>query len=415
MAYRIFEGPGGPTVVDENDIEVLVEDPRLLVLKLSVATLHIVLVAAHCPREAKGAESSRFLETLQRHLAAARGADLIICGVDLNGRVPGGVEGVSGSVVCGDPDKNGCAFARILEATRLWLPATYGHLHPGADMTYVHPTGSEHRIDYIAIGGRAPCLRAHSQVHLDFDTGAPREDHRLVGIRLCGSFRSFTPRAKLRRPVFDRAKLLSEEGRGILRAACRNFNRPDWRVSPDEHCQQIQDMLVATLQQHFVPPKQAAQASYFPPDVWAVRESKLRLKRLTRGRVGLWRDLVPWAFRQWRESEEVGLLRLVRKQGLLYHLAAAAIRFGAERVRKGVARADRTSWLGSSWKGTRARPKSYAKAAGIGGAQARAAVGPYRPLSTLPVGSLSVAGKTEIKYGLTISVSKNRAIYPRRC
>ena len=141
---------GRPVCVDEHDIEVFAESPKLLSLKVSVAGVCVFVIAAHCPHEAKGAEYVTFLEHLEQQLQRTQGADLVLCGIDLNG--PGEVNTATGPVVCGEPDVIGKCFAQLLVSMRMWAPATFRHRHPGEDCTFVHPTGSERRIDFIAVG-----------------------------------------------------------------------------------------------------------------------------------------------------------------------------------------------------------------------------------------------------------------------
>ena len=395
---------GTPGLIDEHDLEVLHEDPRLLLLKVRPAALSIYLIAAHCPHVLKGAETSEFLDRLERKLQCTKGADLVLCGIDLNGRVPGPCDDVTGGAECSEPDTIGKRFVSILASCRLWLPSTYRHLHPGEDCTFVHHSGSEHRIDYIAVGGRAACLQAHSQVCMDFDTGAPREDHRLVGLRLRGTFSGISPRPTLWRPAFDRAKIVSEEGRSILREACRAFPSPGWEVSPDDHCQRIQDMLISTLTKHFMVEQPMARSAFIPDEVWSLREAKLRLKRLSRGRLKLWSDLVVWAFRQWRTDRDDGLCLLVQKQGLLYQLAAAAVRFATNRVRRGVA-AGRQKFVAdivAEGNKSAAQLLRSVKAAGIGGARTKNSRRPLPalldPCSGQPVGSKAERDQVWLEY-----------------
>ena len=325
-------------------------------------------------------------------LCRAQGAELILCGIDLNGRLPGGVGVATGPPVCGEPDAIGKRFAQILVKMRMWVPSTFRHLHPGEDCTYVHPTGSEHRIDFIA--GAAMCLQAQSEVHVNFDTGAPREDRRLVGLWVGGLFREVRQRASLWRPKYDRDKILSDEGRAIIAEACANFTQPSWEVMPDEHYLLIQNMLLTTLQQNFQVADTPAHASYIPAEVWDIREAKISLKRASRGRARLRSDLIPCAFRQWREGLDRGLLRLIGKQGFLYNLAAAAIRFAAARVRKGIAAARQNflSKILAEGHQSAAQVLRRAKAAGLGGARARWS---KRPLPALlhPTSGQPVGGK----------------------
>ncbi|CAE7825551.1 unnamed protein product [Symbiodinium sp. CCMP2592] len=328
-----------PLLVDEHDITVVIENTRLLILHVRAAGVSVFLVSAHCPYEAKNGEWTEYLGELEKSLRCIKGADLVLLGVDLNGRIPCGVAGTTGDRTVGPPDAIGRRFVQILAKYRLWAPATFSHLHQGEDHTFVHHTGSQHRIDYLIIGGGAACLRAESFVCEEFDTGAPREDHRLAGVSIHGACRAFKPRAALYRPTFDRGKIMSAEGKRILEQACEEFVQPDWSMSPDQHYQVIQQMLQDTLQQHFLLDRASARATFMPAEVWQLREARQRLKRLTRGRITLWDDLVAWAFRQLHDGKDRGMTNLVAKQGLLYQLSAAAIRFASTRIKRGLAKA----------------------------------------------------------------------------
>ncbi|CAE6939333.1 Pol [Symbiodinium sp. CCMP2592] len=331
----LFSLDGRPTKVDEHDLEVQFEDTRLLILKARPAQLSIYLIAAHCPHALKGPESMSFLDVLETELSKMRGADLIICGIDLNGRVPALFGDTTGPVECGEPDLIGKRF----------VTSTLGKTTPSC-------TRVDQNTESILL---------------------PLEDHRLVGLTFSGTFERAPPRAALWRPQFDRAKIASAEGRQILLEACRNFVQPKWEVTPDEHCQMIQDMLLETLQKHFLVDRTGAKATYIPLSVWELREAKMRLKRATRGRLHLWSDLVSWAFRQWHTGCDAGLGLLVQKQGLLCQLTAAAIRFATARIRKGVAEG-RQRFIGEvlgEGHHSAAQLLRRAKAAGFGGAATR--------------------------------------------
>ncbi|CAE7731174.1 unnamed protein product [Symbiodinium sp. CCMP2592] len=358
---------GKPLLVDEHDITVVEEGPRLLILKVAAAGI-------------------RFMNDLDKSFRGFKGADLVLCGVDLNGRLPCGIEGATGDREAGKPDAIGRQFAQLLTKYKLWAPSTFSHLHHGEDNTFVHPTGSQHRIDYMIVGGGAACLRAESAVYVDFDTGAPREDHRLVGVSLHGICRGTVNRASLCRPAYDREKIMSEEGRRLLEQACQDFVQPDWTVSPDSHCQMIQQMLHAMLQRHFLVDRTSGRASFMPPEVWKVREARLKLKKATRGRLTLWLDLVAWAFRQLRDQVDRGMvevvMQVVNRQGLLYQVSAAAIRFAAMRIKRGLAQARQAfirTMLTEGHQGS-SQVLRRIKKAGLGGSKARARC---RPLPAL--------------------------------
>ena len=77
-------------------------------------------------------------------------------------------------------------------------------------------------------------------------------------------------------------------------------------------------------------------ASYISDSVWKKRDRKLSLKLRTRGRARLWQDLVSRSFLQWRDDLDYGVASLVNKQGLLYGLAASAIKIVTHSIKSDI-------------------------------------------------------------------------------
>ena len=74
-------------------------------------------------------------------------------GLDLDGRTPGDVTGVTGGLTHGRPDANGQRLIHCAQACNLWLPSS-----TRAPLLHTAKPGAEHRIDYLALGGASICF-----------------------------------------------------------------------------------------------------------------------------------------------------------------------------------------------------------------------------------------------------------------
>ncbi|CAE7766735.1 unnamed protein product [Symbiodinium sp. CCMP2456] len=330
---------GRPVVPQEENVTILHEGPRLLAVTVKVAEAKIGLVAAHCPQGGNRKERDDFISELDGIFTRLKNVQLLLCGVDLNGRMPLGHDQVTGDLAFDEPDATGRQCAEALAASGLWAPSTFATIHVGDSCTYCHPSGSESRIDYLFVGGRARIDMTRSEVRTEFDNGSPNEDHRLVQVILPGEFFAGRNRGKLWRPQFDKTKMATEEGRKLLQQACEDFQQPPWHTHPDLHCQMVQDHLVQCLQQHFKADDKHGRASYIPQLVWDLRDQKNALKQRTRERRSLWARLRRAAFDRWARGNQPSFGQEVAKRGLLYELVAGAVTCATARIKKMIAEA----------------------------------------------------------------------------
>ncbi|CAE7244447.1 unnamed protein product [Symbiodinium sp. CCMP2592] len=362
-----------PWKIELTDIRTLVSTPRLLVLLISKDNYKLVVISGHCPHDTKYEEAVSFMDTLHTAVAPHRQAQLILAGFDLNGRPPTGALGVTGPLACGEPDRIGHLAVSTFESLGMWFPTTFPELHVGPSETWTHPQGTQHRIDFPTLGGTAQITDVITAVCTTFDSGCDREDHWPVFLDFSCALHRHRPRAALRRPKFDLAKLMTPEGRRTMEAEMNQFVHPDWSCHPDTHCQKVQDHLLGIMQRHFPLPENRPRASFITQDTWRLRDHKLNLKRRVRHRRQLWKDLLLRAFSQWRDDVDYMVAPLIARQGLLYHVAAAAISFATERIRQQIC-VSKNKFL-AELAGDTSRPPGailrQAKAAGAGGAKAR--------------------------------------------
>ncbi|CAE7582633.1 unnamed protein product [Symbiodinium sp. CCMP2592] len=373
---------GQPILVRESDLCIQAESERLLVIVATVADIQLALFSGHCPHSGQREEAAKFITGLQGVLGPLKRSSVLLGGIDLNGRPPRDVTGVTGGLIQGEVDDTGREFAHALQTLHAWLPSTYHRLHVGSSTTFVHPSGTEHRIDFIVIGGKLVVEEARSEVLRQVDLGAVRDDHFLVSCTLRGVLDHHGHLRTLWRPRFDVDKMMTTEGRAIISAEVKKFQSPSWDVHPDEHCRQLTAHLQQVMESHFQFAVSRPRASFIPAEVWDCRAAKISLKCRSRHRAKLWSDLVVRAFLQWKTASDYSVCVAIAREGLLYQLNAAAIRFASARIRGDIRRAKATFLQNLVLKGGDRAPDilGTAKKAGIGGAKCRK---PFKPMPHL--------------------------------
>ena len=327
-----FTIDGKPVCLQETDLQILQDHPRLLSVGATHRGLKFLFFSGHCPHAEKVEERASFLASLQDLQQQMQEADFVAGGLDLNGH-----HGVTGSLLCGEPDQVGAQIVTLLQRLGLWLPATYPTLHCGPSETYTHPSGRRHRIDFIAIGGRGRIYQARSAVASDFDTGGKGEDHQAVELHVGGCLRPTGLHGRLRQPLYDRESMLAPRGRQLIQQALRNYQVPAWEMHVDQHYAHFQRYFTDFLENAFVLVK-GPRASYIPAVVWQWRKAKLALRETTAYRRKGWVQLLRTAFSCWAEGGSSDVAHLFKKHSLLYQVVAAAIGIVTERIKKEIYR-----------------------------------------------------------------------------
>ncbi|CAE7947475.1 unnamed protein product, partial [Symbiodinium sp. KB8] len=340
----LFTSNGSPYRVAEEDVRILHKAPRLLILSVSALGRQFVIVSGHCPHSTKPAEAKAFFQTLQQCLQQNKEAAMVIMGIDLNGRLPTGSEGITGDLKHGEPDSNGWSLLALARNMNLWFPAT--------------------------------------RVVEEFDTANPNENHSPVSVDLTCHLEDSGGRPIIHRPKYNVDKMLTVEGRRMLAEQLQAYVAPSWNMHPDDHCQHIQDFLHSIMKEHFAKDESAPRATYIPDHVWQWRQAKHRLKQKARHRKDLWHAILSRAFHQWKERSDYGVERLLQKQAMLYDVVAGSIRWITAQIKAAI-RGAKTGYLRQLVYQADDKPTDIlhkAKAAGIGGRQARPV---SRPLPSL--------------------------------
>ena len=165
------------------------------------------------------------------------------------------------------------------------------------------------------------------------------------------------------RPKYDLAKIMAPAGKALVGAKMREYQPP------------FTSYVQGILERFFAQEPAGPRAEYIPESVWELRRAKLALKARSRHRADLWSSLVTRAFGQWRCSVDMGVARLVRRQGLLYQLVSTAIGIATAAIKRGIKEAKAVTCGGSRAAVGRTRQTSWAtsKKIGLGGAKAKTA------------------------------------------
>ncbi|CAE7671016.1 unnamed protein product [Symbiodinium sp. CCMP2592] len=217
-----------PCFVSEEDLHIVHQSERLLVLSIKIAHFHCVIASGHCPHAGRPTERSQFLKQLHAILKPFAQVQVIILGIDLNGRPPADYESVTGGLSYGTEDAAGQQAVELIEDLGMWLPATFPKYHAGPSATFRHPLGQLHRIDFLCVGGSATYTEVQSKVNYEMDTAGAHDDHYLVQLELAGNCGPTGKACKIWRPRYDRQKMATEDGKATLEAALPPHGIPTW-------------------------------------------------------------------------------------------------------------------------------------------------------------------------------------------
>eukprot|EP00438_Fugacium_kawagutii_P008387 Skav236653 [mRNA] locus=scaffold691:264633:270341:- [translate_table: standard] len=188
-----FAADGSPLYFTNDVFSVLVCEPRLLILRLVAPLLKCILIVGHAPHCGQPeAANQQFWDDVRAALPLRYSTWPRILCVDANVEVGHEPTDHVGSWQSGPSEARAEHFVRFLEGERLFLPATFAHLHEGPRSTWQHSSGSWRRIDYIAVSMELPLTSCSSSVCDELDVSLERIDHKAVQVELSWTARDAT-------------------------------------------------------------------------------------------------------------------------------------------------------------------------------------------------------------------------------
>ena len=326
--------------IDESDITVQIARPRMLVVKIRTPASFFYAGSLHRPAQTRPFEERQAFETdLSAFLEECSGSPCLI-GMDANGRVPGHADGITGDLLCGDPDHSGVQLVQTIGTFGCWLPSTFSECHHGPTETWTHPGGKRSRIDFSVVSRHFCPHNVCTWAATEIDTLNCNDDHDAVGfhVTLWQACRGDKPPQLDRKRQYDPRKL--RDPAVVQRIErwidCFGLRYVPWEIDVNLHAQIIQDVLLAILCREAPVDERGPVSSYVPMDAWRVREARQIFKRRTRYRKQHgFADTIRLYFGRWASTAEpAGGVWPVTKDVLLYEVMAAAVKISTLFIKK---------------------------------------------------------------------------------
>ena len=185
FAYQADSQPHHNGWFDDDAFSVVVAEPRLVILRISTAFCHVILIAAHAPHS--GADSSDIDQFWQKVTSSIPGKyddwpRLLLADANCRfGDFPNAFIGNHDAEISTPKSEAFCDFVAMHQ---LFLPATFATCHSGPSGTWCHPKGTWTRNDVIGVSGSWPLLKCESWIDLNIDVSLAKEDHRPACVML---------------------------------------------------------------------------------------------------------------------------------------------------------------------------------------------------------------------------------------
>ena len=278
---------------------VLHSSPRDLFVRYCRGSLRILFVSAHAPVATCDTRDAWWRDFKARVERLRRDSQLVVLG-DLNAHFVDSLGRYVGDLVFPTKHTLPTALAALLQSERLWIPSTFSHCHPGPVETWWPPGGGPGaRLDYAMLPVSWGVAQGDSAVFTALDWGQQRVDHQ--ALRTWTTFHgTFQRTSASKRPAFDRAAMLTEEGRTSLSDIFHNVPTQPWDLDVHRHYLRVQQYLVGALSTAFPPIRGKCHSSHFSAQTWQLRQRRIWLRRRITAIGGSISNIsVRSAFRSW--------------------------------------------------------------------------------------------------------------------
>ena len=263
-------------------ITVVHQDPSLLAVRLRLGNQFLVVISAHAPHSGKSQQQrdawwNQLEQLLQRF--HDRGSILLLG--DLNAQIGSEFAPHVGQLTDKTTTPNGHATVNLAQRFGLWLPSTFDDIHEGPSGTWKHPGTKEAiRLDYHLLDQRLRVGYARTWVDYGLETPQQGEDHHALALEFTlihqqgkkSSHHSKIDEVAIRDPANH-----SEIG-SILNQAIPQ----EWATNAHDHyarwAKDLHDRLIARFPQK----RQRPRKHYISEQTWAIRASKITVRKVLR-------------------------------------------------------------------------------------------------------------------------------------
>ena len=285
---------------------VMICTPRLLGVVVPAGKVKFFVLVGHAPTAAAVDEDvARFWQEFEDALRSAPRNAIPVLLVDGNARYR--VDRYLDSVSCSSPENlNAHCFQRLVQEHEL-VTQCLRNEH-GIDLvTWRSPSGQTACLDYVAV----PSVFASELVTI----GVPHSFVDLLEIDhlpICVQIGWRAPACSRKKvAMWDRDKMVSAEGRRLLKEIHASSPIIPWDMHVDDHLQIVNEHIYNGLQKHFLLEPCRPRQGYVSDEQWAAIRGRRHARRMLRKTKEIGRKTVLQAyFRAWRNSADWGRLNI---------------------------------------------------------------------------------------------------------
>ena len=267
-----------PIHLSKQDIVVLHQDPRLLLVRIDHPDWKANLVVGHAPQSGQNDEARTKWWTQTAEVLRQFGDDSpLYVMLDANA-APGSFDGRTVGQHCFASSKSTPLLRSFLDEFQLCLPSTF-QCHQGSAVTWRAPNGlTEHCIDFV-------CIPESDLQHCSFSTTLPEfelfngdHDHILIALQLTWAETqhvTFGQPAHLDKPLFDRNQITRDN----MESALEGIPVPHWTTDIAAHFDAYNKQLHSCLKRQCPKKSQGPKKAFFTAGTWELRASKCAAKR----------------------------------------------------------------------------------------------------------------------------------------
>ena len=258
------DGQGRDLLLSAGHCRALVADSRLLIVRIRAKGLSLLVAVGHShhsrvPEEVRDA----WWDDLERHLrrcAKAEGSPVLF--LDANARLGKPVSSGIGSLDADHESANGKRLRDLVASFDLCLPSTFA-CHDGPSSTWLSLTGTESRIDYVALPKDWLPSVARSWVIQDLDTVRAAVDHKPCVVHVAG-LRKIAGRLDGR----SAAKFTPDPAQHYRWSqGIASIGHVPWHWDADLHLQQISGSLSSLMRKCHLPQHRVPRQPYVTAQV----------------------------------------------------------------------------------------------------------------------------------------------------
>ena len=328
-----------PLFFHSDQVAIIAQSPRMLILRLRTPLFHAILLAAHAPHTGQSADDIAYWwHQLKQAIPAKYATYPRILLADANARVGTSVCDCIGSHQAEPGDHKSESFEEFIRTEALWLPSTFDIVHHGPGGTWKHHTGQWRRNDFVALPTAWHYDRVSSWVADDVDVSLLREDHCAALVQFQRTVRLQPQPGSIRSPKLGATMM-------DWTAFDTSCLAPDWHRDVHSHASQIQQHLAEIAQPYVCKQPRAPLKTTMSEATWQLVQNKRDWRKHLFESIDLQNASILRTFFQcWRQrsSEDTAssaMATLLRRQDLLIAEALHQFRLLGRRVQQAL-RAD---------------------------------------------------------------------------